>query len=366
MSKKILILGGAGYVGDHLVSYFLNANLECEISHQPHKYEIFVYDSLLFEKDYLRPFVNFIFGDIRDKNRLLPYLQQADVVINLAAHVGDQACAIDPEVSYDVNVECLQWIRDNFDGLLVWPSSCSVYGTNDNLVNEESPVNPLSLYAETKVLGEDLLNKSGKPNLILRLGTLFGRSGVFCRQRFDLVGNILPCKAYFEKKLTVFGGEQYRPILNVVDVAAFIFYYVNLNQQKTGTYNLGGYNTTLLNLAKIIQNRLPEAQIVETNIPTEDLRNYKVDDSKARKELNYFNLHGYDEHITIMLSILASGRIVDWKHPIYHNANWFKQERPYLIQGGPEVDNDSLYWNPFPYNSRVKEKLQNLKLTSVI
>lgn len=359
MSKNILILGGAGYLGDHLAALLSESNLIATYRNNSTdiKYDIYIYDSLLFEKEYLRPYVNFIYGDIRDKQKLLPYLKKADIVINLAAHVGDMACTINPEISYDVNVECLKWIRDNFDGLLIWPSSCSVYGTNDKIVDENAAVNPLSLYAETKVLGEDILNKSNKKNLILRLGTLYGLSGIHCRQRFDLVGNVLPCKAFFDKKITVFGGEQFRPIVNVFEIAKLIWQYIENDCDYIGTYNLGGFNTTLKELALIVKNFASNAEIIETNIPTEDLRNYKVSSDKAIKELGYQPTNNYAQHVDILLYILSSGRIVDWKNPIYHNGNWFKLKKPYLKNGTI---------NEFPYDSSIIEKMKNLKLTSVI
>ena len=112
---KVLIVGGAGYVGGGIVD-LLGEN-----------HEVKVYDSLIYEESY-RKDVPFIYGDIRDQDLLKQQLNWADAVIWLAALVGDGACAINPKLTFEINANCLSWLKKNFQGRIVFLSTCSVYG----------------------------------------------------------------------------------------------------------------------------------------------------------------------------------------------------------------------------------------------
>ena len=139
MMSKVLIVGGAGYLGGALTD---------ELKHTANN--VYVYDSLLFEDSY-RKDINFIRGDIRDRELLKQWLDWADVVVWLAAIVGDGACAINPALSTEINQESVKWLADNFNGRIIFMSTCSVYGAKDGILTEESDVNPLSIYASTKL-----------------------------------------------------------------------------------------------------------------------------------------------------------------------------------------------------------------------
>ena len=144
-------------------------------------------------------------------------LDKNDAVIWLAALVGDGACAINPELTFEINAESVRFLAQNFKKRIVFLSTCSVYGAQEGLLDETSTINPLSEYASSKVQAEEYLQDSNA--IIFRLGTLFGISDEFSRIRLDLVVNILVTKAFTEGKLTVFGGDQWRPLLHVTDVA---------------------------------------------------------------------------------------------------------------------------------------------------
>ena len=201
---NILVVGGAGYVGGGIVDKLKQTH------------NVTVYDSLIYEESY-RKDVNFVYGDIRNHNKLLPLLKENDAVIWLAALVGDGACSINPELTFEINSESVKFLANNFDKRVIFLSTCSVYGAQEGLLDESSTINPLSEYASSKVQAEQYLSDSNA--IIFRLGTLFGISDEFSRIRLDLVVNILVTKALTEGKLTVFGGEQWRPLLHVVDVA---------------------------------------------------------------------------------------------------------------------------------------------------
>ena len=156
----MLIVGGAGYVGGWLTDRAIDSG-----------HEVTVFDLLLYEDVYLKP-VDFVFGDLLDRERLEPLVREADIVVWLAALVGDGACALDPELTRKINVESVEWLASVFDRRIVFLSTCSVYGAQEGELSEDSPVNPLSIYAQTKVEAEAALRE--KDALIFRLGTLYG------------------------------------------------------------------------------------------------------------------------------------------------------------------------------------------------
>src|SRR6185369_372366 len=174
---KVLVVGGAGYIGGAVTDLLAKSN---------HEYR--VYDALLYEESYRKP-VDFFYGDIRDRARLLPHLKWADAVVWLAALVGDGACALNPEITTEINQDTVKWLTESFSGRIVFMSTCSVYGAQDGELNESSPLNPLSVYAATKLDAEKYLIERNA--IIFRLGTLFGVGDLFSRIRLDLVVNTL-------------------------------------------------------------------------------------------------------------------------------------------------------------------------------
>src|SRR2546427_3670440 len=155
-----LVVGGAGYVGGAVTDLLLQR-----------KHNVRVFDALLYEEAYRKP-IHFVYGDVRDPECFQSQLEWADAVIWLAALVGDGACALNPEVSVAINQESVHWLAEHYDGRIVFMSTCSVYGAQDKVLDETSPVNPLSVYAVTKLAAEGYLQN--KNAIIFRLGTLFG------------------------------------------------------------------------------------------------------------------------------------------------------------------------------------------------
>jgi len=263
--SKILIVGGAGYIGGFLTDTLMQStNI------------ITVYDSLIYEQRYLKH-VDFIYGDIRDKEKLLGIMNNHDIVIWLAAVVGDGACAIDPYLTQAINEDCVKWFVDNYKGKFIYTSTCSVYGVNDGLLDESAPTNPISIYAKTKLAAEQHIVGSHENFLVFRLGTLFGLGDEHSRIRFDLVVNALTKRACMKQPLTIYGKDQWRPLLHVKDVATAIQFGIDSD------INLSCGNYTIRNIAEEIRSFFPEVKIEYQDIPYEDLRNYKV---KADKYLS--------------------------------------------------------------------------------
>jgi len=302
---NVLIVGGAGYVGGAITdSMRMRKDLNVR-----------VYDYLLYESEY-RKDVDFVFGDIRDTNKLKEHLDWADVVVWLAALVGDGACTANPHLTVEINQESVRWLADNFDRRIIFMSTCSVYGANEELLTEDSTFDPLSLYAETKLKAESRLTDSSA--MIFRLGTLFGISDNYSRIRMDLVVNTLVAKAFYYKNISVFGGEQYRPLLHVKDVAEAVI--TNLETEHLGPYNLHHSNIKIAELAEMVAEYFPDIEVHRTEMKFEDSRNYRVSSDKAREAFGFNPKYTPSHGIVEVKTLLEEGRIRDINNPRYSNT----------------------------------------------
>jgi len=300
--KNILVVGGAGYIGGALTDRLKDYNFR-------------VYDNLLYDKVFRKP-VEFVFGDIREQSKLKKQLVWADVVIWLAAIVGDPACNLHQDLAVEINEKSVKWLCDNYDGKIIFLSTCSVYGFNDNLLHEESELNPLSLYAWTKLNCERYLEK--KNATIFRLGTVYGLGDIYSRLRMDLVVNILTAHAQKTMKITVYGGEQHRPLIHVKDIALAIEKVVD--KDITGIFNIHSLNTTIKSIADTVKNHFPNIIIETTGVKFQDNRSYRVSSEKAQKLFNFKPIYTLDDGISEIKNLLESGRIKDVFESNYSNA----------------------------------------------
>ena len=303
---KVLVVGGAGYVGGAVT------NLLGKTNHQ-----VRVYDGLLYEESYRKP-VDFVFGDVRDQKRLRPHVDWADAVIWLAALVGDGACALNPDITTQINQDSVQWLSENFDGRIIYTSTCSVYGAQEGELDESSLLNPLSVYAVTKLNSERYLE--GKNSIIYRLGTLFGVGDEFSRVRMDLVVNVLTVRAFFHGEVKVFGGEQYRPLLHVYDAAQTIV--DQLTSTNTGVFNLKQQNVRIIDLANQLLEHFPKLKVETTPMHFQDSRNYRASSKKAEKILGFNPVRSIHDGITEVSQLLKEGRLKDVNNPRYTNQTF--------------------------------------------
>ncbi|MGD0381905.1 MAG: NAD(P)-dependent oxidoreductase [Thermoguttaceae bacterium] len=312
---KILIPGGAGYVGGYMTD-LLSQNGE----------DVAVYDNLIYESRFLKN-VRFIYGDIRDREKLRKILPQFEVVIWLAAIVGDGACAVDPFLTQSINEDTVKWLVDNYSGMIIFPSTCSVYGINNELIDESAPPNPLSMYAITKLAAEQHIIANHKDYLIFRLGTLYGMGDEHSRIRLDLVTNVLTQKAAFGEPLTVFGGDQWRPLMHVRDVAEATLF--GLRKKVTGLFNLSAENYRIREIAEKIRKSIPNTTVVYQDMKFEDQRNYRVT-SEAYRNLGWSPKHTMDEGIREMCMVIKEQRIKNLSDPIYYNAHYLNERHSRL------------------------------------
>ena len=301
-----MIVGGAGYVGGYLVDECLKSN-----------HEVKVIDKLLYEDIYLKK-VEFIYGDITNYDLINKHLKWADCVIWLAAFVGDPACALNPALTIQVIVEAVKNMVRNFKGRLIFPSTCSVYGAQDGILTEESKLKPLSVYAESKILAENFIIENSSDFLIFRLGTLFGLGDDFSRLRTDLVLNVLTIRAQLEKKMVVFGGEQFRPLLHVRDFTTAAL--PEIKSKNTGVYNLVCENLTIIELANRIKKIIFDSEIEISETEFQDSRNYRVSGKKAKDILNFIPTHSIESGITQIRDLITQNRIPNVNVPRFSNV----------------------------------------------
>ncbi len=305
-AKRVLVTGGCGYVGGAVVDALLEAG-----------HQVRVYDVLLYEEQY-RKHVPFIRGDVRDTAKLREHLDWAECVVWLAALVGDGACALNPEITVELNFKSVEWLRHHFDGRIMFASTCSVYGAQDGELVETSPTKPLSLYAASKVQAENALADSDA--ICFRLGTLFGVGDELSRIRLDLVVNTLTVRAYERGYINVFGGDQFRPLLHVKDVARAFASVVD--QPNRGIYNLTAKNTRIIDIAYQIRGHFPDCAIEVSEAMFQDTRNYRVSAARAIKELGFRPRYSLDDGIEEIKELVVEGRIRDTGLARYSNQEY--------------------------------------------
>jgi len=277
---KVLITGGAGYIGSELIQYFID------------DHEVTVIDSLMYDSTSLLRYAtnpNFIFvkGDVRD-TKLLGYLMEdCDVIIPLAALVGFPLCERDPRAAIEINYEVNQWIADNKhpEQRVVYPCTNSGYGTSDDgtVRTEESPLNPVSLYGRTKVNAEEAYRNT-ENCVTFRLATVYGPSS---RMRTDLLVNNFVLRTLRDRVLVLYECEFMRNYVHIQDVCkAFKFVLDNWDACVNDTFNVGNdvLNMNKLQLAQVIQKHLP-LEIIRAEFTSDpDTRDYIVSSEKIYKK----------------------------------------------------------------------------------
>jgi len=278
--KKVLIIGGAGYLGSVLTEVLLNKG-----------YQVTVLDNLTYKQTSIAPFsfnknFKFILGDVRDESILKPLVDSHDVIIPLAAIVGMPACKAQPQATIDINYKQVQNIANwaSKDQMILIPNTNSQYGSSTEIITEDSPFQPLSLYAETKCDAEKAVLDSGN-GIAMRLATVFGMS---YRMRMDLLVQDFVYKAVTDGYLVLFESHFIRNYIHVRDIAnTFLFMIENYQECNNNAFNVGltEANCTKLELAQTIQKYVPDLVIVENNFKQDfDQRNYMVSNAKLESK----------------------------------------------------------------------------------
>jgi len=322
----VLVTGGAGYVGSHLVRMLLGRGYRVRVL------ETFLYGNAGLRGIRPHPRLEIQYGDICNVRDMMRAAGGARAVIALAALVGDGACELNREETTSINIESTKIlchvVRHHPDLVrVVFASSCSVYGATEGLVlNEGSRLNPVSFYARSRIVSEGILMREldGRGVVTLRLGTVFGASP---RARFDLMINTMTCRAVRDGVITVTGGEAWRPHVHVRDVAEAFLRAGEAPPSQVGgeVFNVGSNdnNFTIGATAEMVAARIPGTR-VESSGRVDDLRSYRVSFDKIRHVLGYVPATSIETGIDEIRSLLERTRL-DWSDPRYSNLEWLRQ-----------------------------------------
>ena len=274
---RILITGGAGYLGSKLTETLLSQG-----------HNVIIYDNLFFGSKGVVPFLDnpkykFIKSTIKNFGLIETVIKEVEYIIHLAAIVGEPSCKQYESSVYGVNTGATNWISEcayNYDIPLLFLSTCSNYGKTDKVVTEDSPLDPLGLYADSKIQAEKVVLEN--EYLVLRMSTLFG---VSYRVRYDITINDFVYQYYRDKLLKVYGEDTWRPYLHIEDACNMIVQ--SMDKDLRGVYNVGfnDLNYQKKEIVNTIVDYLGEGKL--EYVKFDDPRNYKVNFDKIQKELSY-------------------------------------------------------------------------------
>lgn len=318
-----LVVGGAGYIGTHVVQELLRAG-----------HRVRILDRLLYGRGPIQdvlddPRVELVEGDVTDIVKLLEAMRGVSSVIHLAGLVGDPACAVDEAFTRHTNVIATRMVKEAALSLgvqrFIFASSCSVYGTTEREVGETDELNPVSLYARTKIDSEHELLLCPDENFavtVLRFATVFGHSR---RPRFDLVANLFTAQAMTDRRITLTGEGQWRPFVHVRDLARAIVLVLGSDREamRGQIFNVGDerLNMTIGQLAENVQKLVSEIHPVEIvrKPDVTDRRNYSVSFRKIRA-LGFQCATTIEDGIREIVTEFQKGTYGDWRAPEYSNV----------------------------------------------
>lgn len=324
----VLLVGGAGYIGSVLARRLLADG-----------YKVTILDRFLYGGDSIEgirghPHLEVVRGDTRHIDDIVPLVRKVQAVVHLAELVGDPLCASDSQTTLEINYLATAAISRACAHLqvnrFIYVSSCSVYGASPNpdaILDEESVLAPVSLYAKMKINSEvviqKMLNGSFSP-CIFRLGTVFGAS---YRPRFDLVVNTLSAKAVCEHKIDIFGGNQWRPHVHVKDVVEAIYLALHqpLERIRGQVFNIISANHKIDEIGQMVTELIPGTALSRSSAIV-DQRNYRVSARKARETLGFVPSISVPDGIREVVELLKSGVIKDYQAKKYHNLHAFQRE----------------------------------------
>jgi nucleoside-diphosphate-sugar epimerase len=323
----VLVIGGAGYIGSALLPKLLARGYRVRLL------DLLIYGAEPIEEVINHPNLEIMQADFRQVDKVVEAMRNVDAVVHLGAIVGDPACALDEELTIEVNLMATRMIAEvakgSNVGRFIFASTCSVYGANPATLDERSALNPVSIYARSKIASERVLSSmadSGFGPTLLRFGTIYGLSG---RTRFDLVVNLLTAKALEDRRITVFGGNQWRPFVHVDDAAEGVLKTLEAPLSVVGNqiFNVGSdeQNYTILQVGQIIARLVPGAELVSEGADT-DTRDYKVRFAKLAKSVGFTPRWTVEQGIEQVMKAMESGAVRDYRDSKHSNVKFLGDE----------------------------------------
>jgi nucleoside-diphosphate-sugar epimerase len=330
--SKVLVIGGAGYIGSALLPKLLDKGYEVRLV------DLLLYGTEPIEKYLDHPHLEVMQADFRQIDKIVEAMRDVDAVVHLGGIVGDPASALDEELTTEINLIATRMIAEVAKGSgvghFIFASTCSVYGASDQMLDERSELNPVSLYARSKIASEKVLLHMADERfapVILRFGTIYGLSG---RTRFDLVVNLLTAKAFVDGEITIFGGEQWRPFLHVDDAAQALLRVIETPQKivRNQIFNVGSneQNYTIRQIGEIVHGFVPLAKVVSKGDDI-DRRNYWVNFNKINHALGFSPSWTVERGVEQVLQALQSGKVGDYRDARYSNVKFLTEEGIYRL-----------------------------------
>ncbi len=308
--RRVLVTGGAGYVGSNLVPKLLGAGYEVSVL------DLYLYGEDLFA-DHRGPGLREVVGDLRNPADVARALEGCDAVIHLACISNDPSFDLDPALGRSINYDCFRPLiqASKAAGVtrFIYASSSSVYGIKDDPeVTEDLPLEPLTDYSKYKAMCEEVLAEEREPGFVtctIRPATICGYAP---RLRLDLTVNILTNLAITNGVITVFGGEQLRPNLHVEDMTdLYLMLLAAPDAQIDGkVWNAGYHNLKVKDIAQMVREAVgPEVTITTT--ATNDNRSYHVSSAKIARELGFSARHTVEDAIRDLKRAFEAGQVPD-------------------------------------------------------
>jgi len=306
---RVLVTGGAGYVGAVLVPQLLARGYHVRVL------DLYLYGDEVLQSVASHPALEEIKGDIRDRRLLERVIPGCDAVIHLACISNDPSFELNPElgksINYDAFFDLVAVAKDSGVTRFIYASSSSVYGVKpDDNVTEDLAIEPLTDYSKYKALCEEVLLREQSPGfttVVLRPATVCGYSP---RLRLDLTVNILTNYAVNARRITVFGGNQKRPNIHIDDMAAVYLRLLEApSDQIAGKiFNAGYQNHTVTELAETIRSVVGGSTEIVTT-PSDDNRSYHISSEKIRRELGFVPTHTIEDAVRGLVDGFEAGRI---------------------------------------------------------